>query len=212
MLLKSLALGLVFITTTVFAAGKVTFVKGEFSGLKLDAKTMKATALKVGDQILPGRSYYTQDLSQAVVKLPDGAWLRIGPDTKFELKKEKDHYRVVLQTGTVRVMFARNLQAGKTKRLVIQSQDAWIETAGSKFTVTYIPIFEHTSVYVDKGLVQVSPVKERETKIPEIVHGGEFSELIKTEGVPRSAQVMTEKQQLMLKTLMFAQLKKSAED
>lgn len=211
MLLKSLAIGLILTTTTVFAAGKVTFVKGEFSGLKLDAKTMKAKILKAGDKILPGRSYYTQDLSQAVVKLPDGAWLRIGSDTKFELKKEKDHYRVVLQTGTVRVMFAQNLQAGKTKRLVIQTEDAWIETAGSKFTVTYIPIFEHTSVYVDKGLVQVSPVKDHDTKIPETVHGGEFSELIKNEGIPRSAQTMSERQLLMLKTLMFAQLKKTAD-
>lgn len=211
MLLKSLAIGLILTTTTVFAAGKVTFVKGEFSGLKLDAKTMKAKILKAGDKILPGRSYYTQDLSQAVVKLPDGAWLRIGSDTKFELKKEKDHYRVVLQTGTVRVMFAQNLQAGKTKRLVIQTEDAWIETAGSKFTVTYMPIFEHTSVYVDKGLVQVSPVKDHDTKIPETVHGGEFSELIKTEGIPRSAQSMSERQLLMLKTLMFAQLKKTAD-
>ncbi len=211
MLLKSLAIGLILTTTTVFAAGKVTFVKGEFSGLKLDAKTMKAKILKAGDKILPGRSYYTQDLSQAVVKLPDGAWLRIGSDTKFELKKEKDHYSVVLQTGTVRVMFAQNLQAGKTKRLVIQTEDAWIETAGSKFTVTYMPIFEHTSVYVDKGLVQVSPVKDHDTKIPETVHGGEFSELIKTEGIPRSAQSMSERQLLMLKTLMFAQLKKTAD-
>lgn len=211
MLLKSLAIGLILTTTTVFAAGKVTFVKGEFSGLKLDAKTMKAKILKAGDKILPGSSYYTQDLSQAVVKLPDGAWLRIGSDTKFELKKEKDHYRVVLQTGTVRVMFAQNLQAGKTKRLVIQTEDAWIETAGSKFTVTYIPIFEHTSVYVDKGLVQVSPVKDHDTKIPETVHGGEFSELIKNEGIPRSAQTMSERQLLMLKTLMFAQLKKTAD-
>lgn len=211
MLLKSLAIGLILTTTTVFAAGKVTFVKGEFSGLKLDAKTMKAKILKAGDKILPGRSYYTQDLSQAVVKLPDGAWLRIGSDTKFELKKEKDHYRVVLQTGTVRVMFAQNLQAGKTKRLVIQTEDAWIETAGSKFTVTYMPTFEHTSVYVDKGLVQVSPVKDHDTKIPETVHGGEFSELIKNEGIPRSAQSMSERQLLMLKTLMFAQLKKTAD-
>lgn len=209
MLLKSFILALALVGPTAFAAGKVTFVKGEFSGLKLDAKTMKARVLKAGDKILPGRSYYTQDLSQAVVKLPDGAWIRVGSDTKFELKKEEDFYRVVLQTGTVRVMFAQNLQAGKTKRLVIQTEDAWIETAGSKFTVTYMPMFEHTSVYVDKGLVQVSPVRERATKIPETVHGGEYSELVKTEGIPRSAQAMSEKQQLMLKTLMFAQLKKT---
>ncbi len=209
MLLKILALAGLVISTSALAAGKVTFVKGEFSCLNLKNKNKAAQSLKSGDKILAGRSYYTHDLSQAVVKLPDGAWIRIGSDTKFELKKEKEYYTVLLQTGTVRVMFAQNLQKGKTKRLVIRTQEAWIDTAGGKFTVTYMPIFEHTSVYVDKGLVQVSPVADRAVKIPETVHGGEFSELLKSEGTPRSAQAMSERQQQMLKTLMFAQLKKS---
>lgn len=207
MLLKVFAL--LLLAQTAFAAGKVTFVKGEFSALKLDAKTKNAELLKSSDKILPGRSYYTHDLSQAVVKLPDGTWLRIGADTKFELKKEKDHYVIHLQTGTLRVMFAQNLQQGKTKRLVVRTEEAWIETSGSKFTLTYMPLFEHTSVYVDKGLVQISPIADRATKIPTSVHSGEFSEFVKNEGAPREAQEMSEKQLLMLKTLLFAQLKKT---
>ncbi len=207
MLLKLLFL--LLLSTAAIAAGKVIFVKGEFSGLKLDAKTKSATLLKAGDKILPGRSYYTQDLSHAVVKLPDGAWLRIGSDTKFELQKEKDHFVLYLRTGTLRVMFAQNLQKGKTKSLVVRTEDAWIETAGAKFTMTYMPIFEHTSIYVDKGLVQVSPVNDRVSKVPTSVHGGEYSEFVKSEGIPREAKDMSEKQLLMLKTLLFAQLKKT---
>jgi ferric-dicitrate binding protein FerR (iron transport regulator) len=200
---------LLLVSNVALAAGKVTFVKGDFSGLKLDAKTKNATLLKAGDKILPGRSFYTQDLSHAVVKLPDGAWLRIGSDTKFELQKENDYYIIYLRTGTVRVMFAPNLQQGKTKRLVVRTEDAWIETAGAKFTMTYMPLFEHTSVYVDKGLVQVSPVTDRVSKVPTSVHGGEFSEFLKSEGLPREAHSMNERQLLMLKTLLFAQLKKT---
>lgn len=202
-------LSLLLLCNIAFAAGKVTFVKGDFSGLKLDAKTKNATMLKAGDRILPGRSYYTQDLSHAVVKLPDGAWLRIGSDTKFELQKEKENYVIYLHTGTLRMMFAQNLQQGKTKRLVVRTQDAWIETSGAKFTMTYMPIFEHTSIYVDKGLVQVSGAADRVSKIPTTVHGGEYSEFIKSEGIPREAQAMNDKQLLMLKTLLFAQLKKT---
>ena len=200
LLLSNIALG----------AGRVTFVKGDFSGLSLDAKTKNATMLKAGDQILSDSSYYTRDLSQAVVKLPDGAWLRIGSDTKFELQKEKDHFVVYLYSGTLRVMFAQNLQQGKTKSLVVRTEDAWIETAGAKFTMTYMPLFEHTSIYVEKGLVQVSPVNDRVSKVPTSVHGGEYSEFVKSEGIPRAAQDMSEKQLLMLKTLLFAQLKKAA--
>jgi ferric-dicitrate binding protein FerR (iron transport regulator) len=197
------------VLNTAFAAGKVTFVKGDFSGLRLDANTKNATMLKAGDEILPGRSYYTQDLSQAVVKLPDGAWLRIGSDTKFELQKEEDHFVIHLRTGTLRALFAQNLQQGKTKRLVVRTDDAWIETSGAKFTVTYVPIFEQASIYVDKGLVQVSPVNDRVSKVPTSVHGGEYSEFVKSEGIPREAKDMSEKQLLMLKTLLFAQLKKT---
>ncbi len=194
-----------------FAAGKVTFIKGEVTSMRLTGKHQKPIPLKLGSPIKSGRSYYTNDLSQVVIKLPDQTWVRVGADSKFELREEKDHFEVVLYTGSLRVLFSPQILKSKTKKLIVKTEDAQVETNSAKFTVTYMPMFQHTSVYVDKGAALLSPIKSAATEIPVSIYTGEFSELIKNEP-PKEAEKMTERQQFMLKNLMFAQLKEKKKD
>jgi ferric-dicitrate binding protein FerR (iron transport regulator) len=209
MLLK---FGFVFLLTlvsaSVWAQGQVTFIKGQFSALKLNAKKSQPQELALKAKLLPGHSYYTHELSHAVVRLPDGAWVRVGSETKFELISHKDHFEVFLQSGTLRVLFAPKLTKGQSKRLVIRTEEASIETSSAKFTVTYMPLFGHTSVYVDKGVAQLS--KRGEGQVPVLVHGGEFSEFVLNDAHPKESKTMDERQQTMLKSLLFSQLKKDA--
>ena len=202
---KLLSLLLVLgLSSHALADGEVTFVKGDFTALKL-GKGESPHALQKGDKVVSGRSYFTHDVSHAVVKLPDGTWLRIGSDTKFELREQTDHYVLRLYTGTLRLMFAPQLQKGKTRKLLLQTEDAVIETSGVKMTVTYLPLFQLTSVYVDKGLAQLQALGAAGT--PELVHGGEFAEYLRTEAGPRKAREMSEEQLNQIKLLLFSQLK-----
>lgn len=211
MLLRLLLLFTLTISTTVLANGKVTFIKGKITALKLNESKARPKKLKLGSKIKPGFSYYSSDLSQVVIKLPDGTWVRIGADTQFELQKEKERFVIHLHTGTLRMLFSQKLQNSKTSSLAVKTNEAWVEAAAAKFTVTYLPIFNHTSIYVDKGLVQVSNLETKESSQPELVYGGEFSEVVAGEK-PRSAREMSEKEQRMLKTLLFSQLKEKKKD
>jgi ferric-dicitrate binding protein FerR (iron transport regulator) len=198
------------LSANAFAAGKITFLKGKVTALTLKQGVHHSKPLSKNDTILPGHSYLTHDLSQAVIKMDDGTWLRLGSDTKFEVSENKEHFVVTILTGTARVLFAPALQKkSKLKRLVLQTPDAHIETAEGKFTLTYMPLFQHTSVYVEKGLVQLSSMSDRILQVPETIHAGEYSELVKNEAQPRTSRQMSEREQNMLKTLMFSQLKES---
>jgi ferric-dicitrate binding protein FerR (iron transport regulator) len=211
MLLKIVLLSALCLPLTVSAGGKVTFIKGKITALKLNESKAKPKKLKVGSTIKPGISYYSSDLSQVVIKLPDGTWVRIGSDTQFELQKERERFVIHLHTGTLRMLFSQKLQNSKTSTVAVKTNEAWVEAAAAKFTVTYMPIFNHTSVYVDKGLVQVSNLETKDAGVPESVYTGEFSEVVAREK-PRSAKEMSEKEQRMLKTLLFSQLKEKKKD
>lgn len=193
-----------------FAAGKITFLKGHVTALTLKQGVHQSKSLGNKARIKPGHSYLTHELSQVVIKMDDGTWLRLGSDTKFEVSEKKEHFVITILTGTARVLFAPNLQKkSKHKRLVIQTPDAHVETAEGKFTLTYMPLFQHTSVYVEKGLVQLSSLSDQILQVPETIHAGEYSELVKNEAKPRTSRTMSEREQNMLKTLMFSQLKES---
>jgi ferric-dicitrate binding protein FerR (iron transport regulator) len=193
-----------------FANGKVTYLKGKLTALNLEKGAHHIKTLKEESKVKTGYSYLTHELSQTVISLSDGTWLRFGSDTKFEVSEKKEHFVLTILTGTVRVLFAPKLKNNtKHKRFVIQTPDAHVETAEGKFTLTYMPLFQHTSVYVDKGLVQLSSIGDRIVQVPETIHAGEYSELIKNETKPRASQPMSERELNLLKTLMFAQLKDS---
>ena len=198
------------LSINAFAEGKITFLKGKVTALTLKQGVHHSKPLKKNDRIKAGHSYLTHDLSQAVIKMEDGTWLRLGSDTKFEISEKKEHFVVTILTGTARVFFAPSLQKkSKFKRLVLQTPDAHIETAEGKFTLTYMPLFQHTSVYVEKGFVQLSSLSDRILQVPETIHTGEYAELVKNEARPRTSRPMSEREQTMLKTLMFSQLKES---
>lgn len=208
MLLRGLLL--YSLSLSIWAAGEVTFIKGKFTALTLKQGVHQSKPLSKNARIQAGHSYLTHDLSQAVIKMDDGTWLRLGSDTKFEILEDKENLILTILTGTARVLFAPSLQKkSKIKRLVLQTPDAHVETAEAKFTLTYLPLFQHTSVYVEKGLVQLSSLSDRILQIPETIHSGEYSELIRNESKPRTSRPMSEREQTMLKTLLFTQLKES---
>lgn len=199
MLRRHYLLALSLLSAEALALGRVTFTQGEVTALAMTAATQKPMPVSRSDVIQPEHSYLTHELSQAVIQFDDGTWVRVGADTKFEVSEEASGIEIRLQTGSLRVLFS--------PRLKIRTLDGLVETAEAKFTVTFKPLFQETSVYVEKGLVQFSGTATPEEQLPALIYAGEFSEITRTEPLPRKGQRMTEREKEMIKDLLFSQLK-----
>lgn len=205
---RSLGLAGLLLTTQALAVGTVTFTQGEVTALALKASVQRPTPMKKNDPIRPEHSYLTHELSQAVVQFDDGTWVRVGADTKFEVREDATGTEITLYTGSLRVLFSPRLKGQNTdKRLRIRTVDGVVEAAEAKFTVTFKPLFQETAVYVEKGLVQFTGTATAQAQLPEQIYAGEFSEIVRSEGLPRKGRPMTEREQAMIKDLLFSQLK-----
>lgn len=201
-------LALLLFSAEAFALGHVTFTQGEVTALAMTASVQKPLSVSKSDVIRPEHSYLTHELSQAVIQFDDGTWVRVGADTKFEVSELATGIEIRLQTGSLRVLYAPRLKQQNTdKRLKIRTLDGLVETAEAKFTVTFKPLFQETSVYVEKGLVQFSGTSTPEEQLPAMIYAGEFSEINRNEPLPRKGQRMTEREKEMIKDLLFSQLK-----
>lgn len=208
MLRNHFAWALVLLSSEALAIGKVTFTQGDVTTLAMTAAPQKPLPVHKSHVIQPEHSYLTHELSQAVIQFDDGTWVRVGADTKFEVTELSTGIEIRLHTGSLRVLFSPRLKQQSTdRRLKIRTLDGLIETSEAKFTVTFKPLFQQTSVYVEKGLVQFSGTTTLEEQLPETIHAGEFSEIVRSETLPRKGQRMTEREKEMIKDLLFSQLK-----
>lgn len=183
--------------------GVVTFFP--YEGIREVTPMMNKSSLREGG------SYLSHEKSYFTVKLFDGSYLKVSPNSKFslELKPEEKEIHLSLFSGSVKVLFSGGTPNAKMQKFIITSGDGRYETSAAKFSV-FRNILESTGyVYVEKGLVRVA--RNQSDSGNELVHGQEMSSLKDRDSTIENPRKISENQMKFLNSAFYLGNTKSFE-
>lgn len=197
---------------SIFSVGKIHEIKGTITEIPLLSKRQEAQATKAQEPLKLDTSYVSQNYSQLVIELSDGSKVRLGSMSKVSFSLKDSTLTLNLENGSLQVL--KKATATHSSKMVIKTLNSEIETSDGDLVVTFKPLFEQTSLYMERGLAHILkrniPSQTTATSI-EMVHAMEYSEVTSSLDSPKSAKRLKEKDLQMVKNLLDEQTKNPEE-
>lgn len=149
--------------------GKIVTLKGEVSALF--PHTVKAKAVKKGDYVFEDTSLLSKNRSFARIRLQDGSFLTLGPNSKIVINlASKDETNVIsLLNGKVRAKVKKALDASdndaqkaREDKFFIKTRVASVAVRGTEFMTTFNFKSKRTSVLTYEGEVGFKKLERTE--------------------------------------------------
>jgi hypothetical protein len=198
MRLKSLCLcTLLLSSSALLAEGEVKSVTGKAFFKKI-SEPSRLFPLKKGMKTQTSSYFKTNEFSTLTLELADLTRITASSHTHFYIVEEHEHFSILLKEGNIRVKAIQRLNDRNTRKVVVKTLRARVESSLGEFIVAYMPAMEHTSVYGLSGLTHFNS-KQNFTKEQSVqIYANDESELTSLKERPVSTSKISEKKKQTL--------------
>lgn len=208
MRLKSLGLlALLLCCRPVRAEVEVKLVTGNAFFKKI-SEPSRMFPLKKGMKTQVSSYFKTNELSTLTIELSDLTRITASSLTQFYIVEEHEHFSILLKEGSIRVKALQRLQDKNTRKIVVKTHRARVESSYGEFIVAYMPAMEHTSVYGLSGLAQFNSKQNHSKEQGLQIYENEESELTSLSERPVSTTKISEKKKQTLEAFFMPSRKK----
>lgn len=179
------------------AEGRVVSLTGSASVKKIGEKTRKFPLKK--DMKTTSASYFqTADRSTLTLELSDFTRITASSNTHFYIVEEHEHFSILLKEGSLKVKAIQRLKNQNTRKVVVKTHRARVESSLGEFIVAHMPVMDHTSVYGLSGLAHFNSKQNFAKEQPVQIYENEESELTSLNERPVSTSKISEKKKQTL--------------
>ncbi len=152
MLLKTLSLNLlILVSGHAWAEAVVKNVHGQAFIKKIGDKS-RGEPLKKGMKTKSSSYFRVADHSVLTIELSDFTEVTASSQAHFYIVEEHEHFSILLKEGTIKVKAIQRLKNQNTRKVVVKTHKARVESSLGEFIVAHMPVLDHTSVYGLSGL------------------------------------------------------------
>ncbi len=207
MRLNRFAIIITFISNFALAEGIVKNITGLAVYKKIHAKT-QLFSLKKGMKTESATYFRTTDHSSLTLELSDMTRIIASSNTHFYIVEEHEHFSILLKEGSIKVKTIQRLKDQNTRKIVVKTQRARIESSLGEFIVAHMPVMDHTSVYGISGLAHFNSKKNFSKDQPIQIYEDDESELTSLLERPVSTSKISEKKKKTLEAFFMPSKRK----
>ena len=126
-------------------------LQGQAQSKKLGQNT-RLFNLKKGGKTQSSSFFRVAPFSTLTLELSDYTRITASSNTVFYIIEEHEHFTILLKEGTIKVKAMQRLKNQNTRKIVVKTHKARVETSLGEFIVAYMGVMEHTTVYGLSGL------------------------------------------------------------